>query len=376
MLECKVPVKMDMSKQHINSKLDEVAFWKGTAILMVILTHSHQMFNLPYSMRMIPMFGQMGCQLFFVLSCFGLCLSYERRSPKYFDFLRRRMKKISIGYWLTILVTLLLTVFSEKIFGKNIFSTCTNRMKVLENILFLHGLDPSIDGNNKVVRGGWFVGTLVIFYVLFPMFFHFQTKMRNKNILPYGTSIICMLSLVFLYIIDNNLEVRKNSYLYFSFVNQLPSFIMGFILYDWYRGGQQKNILSLLYGIILMIISFIFFHKSSPLSYIILPFVFSLGFVNIYKNFTLPHSLYANHIKPICCKAYGYVKKFGEYSYAIYLIHPFIAFELSKLIISLIKLPEWLLYILWLPILFIIILVAGTIYNALIEKIKTYVYNH
>ena len=367
-----MPVRKNMPKQLINSKIDEITFWKGVAILMIILTHSHQMFNLPYSMRMIPMFGQMGCQIFFVLSCFGLCLSYERRAPKYIEFLKRRIKSISIGYWLTIVLTLLLSLFAEKIFGENIFLTCTNKIKVIENVFFLHGLDPSIDGNNMVVRGGWFIGTLVILYVLFPILFHLyiNIKIRYRNLFPYGIAILCVLSLVFLYVVDDNLEVRRNSFLYFSFVNQLPSFIMGFVLYDWYRNEEQKDNHSLLYGTILLVMSFMIFHISSPLSYILLSFVFSFGFVNIYKS---PPHVYC---KSICNRVYEVVKKYGEYSYAIYLIHPFIAFELSKLIISLIKLPEWLLYILWLPILFIIIFVVGKAYNTLIETIKLHVYNY
>lgn len=206
-----MPVRKNMPKQLINSKIDEITFWKGVAILMIILTHSHQMFNLPYSMRMIPMFGQMGCQIFFVLSCFGLCLSYERRAPKYIEFLKRRIKSISIGYWLTIVLTLLLSLFAEKIFGENIFLTCTNKIKVIENVFFLHGLDPSIDGNNMVVRGGWFIGTLVILYVLFPILFHLyiNIKIRYRNLFPYGIAILCVLSLVFLYVVDDNLEVRR-----------------------------------------------------------------------------------------------------------------------------------------------------------------------
>ena len=339
---------------------------------MIILTHSHQVFNLPYSMRMVPMFGQMGCQIFFVLSCFGLCLSYESREPKYNVFLWRRIKSISIGYWLTILITLFLAILSEKIFDKNIFETCTDKIKVLENVLFLHGLDPSTDGNNRVVRGGWFIGTLVLLYMLFPLLYKLYAKIKHRNIMIYGISLLCMSALVFLYVLDN-IEVRKNSFFYFSFVNQLPSFILGFALYDWYKSKKQSYTCYL--GAFLLLMSFIIFHIPSPLSYILLPFVFSLSFVNIYIN-TPPRCCRVN-----CCKRAFYevsttIKKYGEYSYAIYLIHSFFVFELSKLIISWISLPEWLIYILWLPILFFIVFYVGKVYNKLICTIKNCVYNY
>lgn len=350
-----------------NERLQEVTFWKGIAIMMVILTHSHQMFSLPLSMRLIPMFGQMGCQVFFVLSCFGLCLSYERYSPNYLDFIKRRLRSISIGYLLAIVISMSLALISIKLVGENIFHTCTSRIKILENVLFLHGLDPSVDGNNKVVRGGWFVGTIVLLYALFPLLYAFYKKIEKKWVLPVLVFCICFAVLITPYFFDDSFYVHKNSFLYFSFVNQLPSFVVGFLLYDWYKNGMTKSKRNCLEGVFLLLISFAIFHNPSPVSYIVLPFIFSLSFYYIYSNFTPP--IYWNENRFIDC-----ILLFGKYSYAVYLTHIYLAFDVSTAIISVMRIPEWLLYLLWLPILYLLSFVIGRCYQSLTEKIDHCVY--
>ena len=346
-----------------NERLQEVTFWKGIAIMMVILTHSHQMFSLPLSIRLIPMFGQMGCQVFFVLSCFGLCLSYERNSPNYFDFIKRRLRSISTGYWLAIVISVSLALISVNLFGDNIFHTCTSKIKVFENVLLLHGLDPSLDGNNRVVRGGWFVGTIVFLYALFPLLYACYSKIAKKVVLPVLVFCSCFALLLTLYFFDDSLYVRRGSFLYFSFVNQLPSFAVGFLLYDWYKNGMTISKRKCFVGVFLLLISFFVFHSPSPVSYIVLPFIFSLSFYYIYSNFTPP--IYENANKSIDC-----ILLFGKNSYAVYLTHVYLAFDASTAIISVIRIPEWLLYLLWLPILYLLSLIIGRYYQSLIERIN------
>ena len=45
-------------------KIDFFSVLRGFAILAVIITHIHQIFDLPNYMRVIPKFGQMGCQVY------------------------------------------------------------------------------------------------------------------------------------------------------------------------------------------------------------------------------------------------------------------------------------------------------------------------
>lgn len=53
-----------------------VDIFKGIAIIMVIIVHSAQTFELPEGINYIPKFGQMGCQIFFLLSSFTMIYSF------------------------------------------------------------------------------------------------------------------------------------------------------------------------------------------------------------------------------------------------------------------------------------------------------------
>ena len=53
-----------------NGKIEYFSILRGVAIVAITLTHIHQIFDLPMCMRLIPRFGQMGCQMFFLISGF------------------------------------------------------------------------------------------------------------------------------------------------------------------------------------------------------------------------------------------------------------------------------------------------------------------
>lgn len=83
---------------------------RGIAIMMVILIHVEQMID--GKNRYIVMaseFGQMGCQMFFILSGFGLCYAWKKISTtnfriKYCRFLKSRWMKLAPPYYLTLLM--------------------------------------------------------------------------------------------------------------------------------------------------------------------------------------------------------------------------------------------------------------------------------
>lgn len=54
-----------------------VDIFKGIAIIMVILVHSAQTFELPKGINYILNFGQMGCQIFFLLSSFTMIYNFR-----------------------------------------------------------------------------------------------------------------------------------------------------------------------------------------------------------------------------------------------------------------------------------------------------------
>lgn len=56
-------------------------FFKGIAVFMVVLVHTHQCFRLSGLQNLIPRFCQMGCQIFFELSFYGLCHFFSAKRP-------------------------------------------------------------------------------------------------------------------------------------------------------------------------------------------------------------------------------------------------------------------------------------------------------
>ena len=71
---------------------------------MVVLVHTHQCFRLSGLQNLIPRFCQMGCQIFFVLSSYGLCHSFSAKRPTWFSHMKKRISKLAVGYWGAILL--------------------------------------------------------------------------------------------------------------------------------------------------------------------------------------------------------------------------------------------------------------------------------
>lgn len=62
------------------NRFDYIDALRGVAILMVIAVHSSQsVTNLPALVSKVASYGQMGVQLFFVLSAITLCYSIDQK---------------------------------------------------------------------------------------------------------------------------------------------------------------------------------------------------------------------------------------------------------------------------------------------------------
>lgn len=98
-------------KPHISNGglLYSVDLLKTFAILMILLVHTGQMFrgSILYQTAQL---GQLGCQCFFVISGFTLCLSWDRRKVSKREFFLRRYKTIAPGYYFALLLFAGITV--------------------------------------------------------------------------------------------------------------------------------------------------------------------------------------------------------------------------------------------------------------------------
>ncbi len=82
-----------------NEKLDYVDSLRGVAILMVILVHTSQLISdAPFIIK-AGEYGQLGVQLFFVISALTLSISFDKRFNEgnvFSKFLIRRYLRISL----------------------------------------------------------------------------------------------------------------------------------------------------------------------------------------------------------------------------------------------------------------------------------------
>ena len=84
-------------------------FLKGIAILMIILVHSGiSMEGINQTLRESLSFGQMGCQLFFIISGFAISLSWFQKKRTVFQFYKNRYISIAPAYYIAIIFWLIL----------------------------------------------------------------------------------------------------------------------------------------------------------------------------------------------------------------------------------------------------------------------------
>jgi hypothetical protein len=250
-----------------------------------------------------------------------------------------------------------------------------NPLGIITNLLFLNGLIPNNIINNQIVYGGWFVGTIMIFYFLFPflhrIFFNRDNKIsKHKYLIPFVVELLLDIILLFLGKFDSHFLCSNNNFIYFSFVNQLSSFSIGILLYDIYINNKKIKC-SQIKMIVAFIISIILFYGNFTISFLILPFVFSLFFVYLfissYKMIENKKNIEKN-----------FLYKFGNINWEIYLTHPIIAYFVFKFVnrmLSKFVLLDLFRYIILLPIYIICIYYVGNLFKILIKKINNCIKN-
>jgi peptidoglycan/LPS O-acetylase OafA/YrhL len=208
---------------------------RAFAALLVVVVHTQQHFPAPNrAVELLASFGQLGVQLFFVLSAFLIFESLDRIEKKggtLSEFFVHRFLRIAPLYYLAIALFVgIFGILFPAMGWSSHAPTAYTTENILTNVLLLHGLVPA--ANNSIVGGGWSVGTEVIFYALAPALF----AVRNRRLALIGLAAGC-LPLVYMAtctiqpILGEPSYVNDNGFLFFSIVNQLPVFICGCLLF-------------------------------------------------------------------------------------------------------------------------------------------------
>ncbi|QOZ29029.1 acyltransferase [Bradyrhizobium sp. CCBAU 51753] len=141
---------------------------RGIAILMVVASHcaNHATSFIPGLLAFTYDYGQLGVQLFFIVSGYTMMLTYGGRTDLAAagSFYLRRAFRIVPLFWIAIVFYLVITR------GEGVKQWAPEGLgapDVVLTALFLHLF--SLTAFNSVVPGGWSIGVEMQFYLLFPL---------------------------------------------------------------------------------------------------------------------------------------------------------------------------------------------------------------
>lgn len=356
-LDGSTKIKTNQSVLPRNSAIDVM---KGIAICMVILVHSRQLFKGLSTVFDFLRFGQMGCQIFFVISGY-LAEKSLSKNPNSKSFWKKRYMSIAPAYYVMLIVWLVASYILGH-FGYDLgFMKNRRPRSIVCNVLFLNGLLESC--NNDVMPGGWYIGTTMIFYCIAPLMHRAMAESRRSKVLLM-ISFIVSISIPFLiwYITADENVIKNNEFVYFHAITQMPCFLLGMKLHTEEKAGENiGEKVKLFKAVIFLGITIIlFFVNVFSCRYIVM--VSTMGIASYY----LVRYCLETHIRN------KVLEKFGRMSFYMFLTHPLFVWTIPVYVIRLLKIQGTLVvsvvYIVMLPIMF-----AGTYLTAyLLEKFVKY----
>lgn len=308
----------------MHPKISFINWLKGVAILGVILVHSPQkIIGLHQYVLELVHFGAFGCQLFFLISGYLMVSSWSKLlrsgiSNPYWVFIKRRFLSIAPIYFLFIIFYQLFFRGMALLGIQPIFPITHTPYSIALNFLLLQGVD--IVNFNNVVPGGWFIGTIWIFYLIFPLLYKLykQIEIHGGNVIIIFPTIIWGVSFLAQYIIRSQVGdwslSRPGTYLYYSLLNQLPCMAIGMTLHK-----IKFSTLLMKYSMLIFLMSFssvVILYYVFRLDYwffIFIPLLLSISFVFLWAA-----------LKRIECNSSGksYILRIldfcGRYSYSAY----------------------------------------------------------
>lgn len=300
----------------VNKKFRWVNALRGYAILMVILIHTSQTFKVSCFTKLICDRGDLGVQLFFIMSSFTLFNSYSKRRLLEGEFVKRnffirRFFRIAPYYYIFGLIYVFYKLFikDNPISVKNLIS----------NFTFTNGI--YLPGINDIPPGGWSIGVEMLFYLLIPILFKYLDSLVRAVIAFIFVAILsilinhCFINYTALFL-DSIWDDYNRWSLYFWLPNQLPVFILGVILYHInkkmvfeYKTGQILLITAI---VLFVILSFFNFRTEYPFYLVKKEYVYGLIFVSFAIGMYTTNSKFLIN---------SFIQKIGIVSFSMYLNH-------------------------------------------------------
>ncbi len=308
---------------------------RGIAIILVVECHTARL--IPAQSRLLDLLsdlGTLGVQLFFVASALTLCLSMHGRGasrPAITAFYIRRFFRIAPLYYVGIALYGALSAYYLAAGTPERYNGDYSAANVLANVLLLHGL--YLPANNNIVPGGWSIGCEVLFYALFPYLFRrIQDEVKCQKFIVFALILNLGIQWIFVSSLPSPDSMAKYPFLTYFFLNQLPVFGMGMLLYFSLQREARAPYLYLMRFIgFFAIVAFLFaFDASIPWVYALIPTLSALSFFYLGRFFSIQS-----------CQGWFWdtLASIGRKSYSIYIFHFLFAWDILGTTSFLLRFP-------------------------------------
>lgn len=270
---------------------------KGIAILIVIYLHvSTRLFLIPNYTH-----GEIGVDIFVLLSGFGLTLSYLSKRNRPIDFIKARIIKLFPAYWIVLGLILLVNMYYMK-----------SPISIKDYVVHFLGIQAfSSEHFYSISDPFWYVTLILTLYLLFLLSMKYIINSNIHAILIIG--LIASVVANFLFIWSRNI----NGEVFFS--SRILGFFIGICLAILIKEGVIKIKLSFSLCVLVVVQIYLMLNRGVPFNYPIAGLLFIIIYLKAGMEF---NNIIINYVRKI-------LYKIGEYSYEIYLTHFFIMLSLN-----------------------------------------------
>jgi peptidoglycan/LPS O-acetylase OafA/YrhL len=286
---------MELAKEGRQNRFLELDYLRGLAALSVVIFHYtygydnglHHLNSNKYYFR----YGNLGVQLFFIISGFVIFMTLEKAKNSA-DFFISRFSRLYPAYWGAILISLTFVSIFKSPFN---FDEFTLKQLFLNITMLQHWFKvKDIDG------AYWTLAVELTFYFLMWILFYFN-KLKHVELFALGWLFLSLLNQIF--------KLPYNNIIQQIFIlTNAPMFVVGIVFYN-VKTKQGYNFLRTFLLLFSLLIESIIVYKStlSVLPILILVFFYLIFILILKKDFVLRK----NKI----------LLFFGTISYSLYLIH-------------------------------------------------------
>lgn len=157
-------------------------YLRGIAALMVVYFHSViQLKNLGINMPLLPLAGEAGVDIFFVLSGFLMWITTSKKAVSPLSFILNRLMRIVPLYWMLTIGAGLVVLLSPSLLKHTVFEIS----HFIASLAFFPALNPAyLNSDDKAVIitpllvPGWTLNYEIFFYIIFAATLFFPQRLR------------------------------------------------------------------------------------------------------------------------------------------------------------------------------------------------------